>query len=179
MPVDEGLTTDQLHSTLESLFNPKGIPFFVIAADEMHLVNFNSLPCCIIQNTKNHDHLGEHWIAYWIPNNRSFEYFDSFGSNLTSYEVKRPPGRMTASNQCALQSENTSVCGHFCIYFLYFRSISSFDCIIKRFSSSNKTSNDKKVLRFYKLATRFLLTKGSCNLRCSKCIQGCKARLTT
>jgi len=174
MPADEGLTTDQIHRALETLLRPKGIAFFVIAADEMHLVNFNSYPCCIIQNTKNHDHPGEHWIAYWIPNKTSFEYFDSFGNTLTSYEVKQPPGRLVASNHRALQSNNSSVCGHFCIYFLYFRSFNVFDCVIKRFSRITSI-NDKIVLHFYRML-KMLCKNILCSLRCSSCNQGCKRK---
>ena len=60
---------------------------FVIAADEMHLVDFTKTPVAIIQNNEPSEKSGQHWIFYWVdkcPYSNELEYyfFCSFGTPL-------------------------------------------------------------------------------------------------
>ena len=86
---------------------------------------------CFILNTHPNNAPGEHWLAFYFNSNtRKLEYFDSFGFPVSVYEHVH-----SALNSCDLlsicvsvntlgmiQSTSSSVCGHFCVAELYWRS---------------------------------------------------------
>jgi len=73
---------------------------------------------CIV-NTDNADKPGEHWVVYYHSQS-ALEFFDSYGlppsayPNLTILNV-------LYYNPISLQSIGSSVCGHYCIFYVYFR----------------------------------------------------------
>jgi len=176
MSSDKGLTTGELQMLLNCMFCRK-IPAFVIASDETEVVQVDLFPCCIIQNTKPKNHPGEHWIAYWIPKKNSYEYFDSFGNSIDTYSVEKPPGVMVMSNDRVLQCDNTSTCGDFCLFFLYYRYRSSFTSVMKRFVN-NKVLNNRKVITLYKIISK-RCAKSSDRIvgLYSSCSQHCNCKL--
>jgi hypothetical protein len=90
--------------------------------DDMHY--------CFVLNTHPHDQPGEHWLAFFYNcNTHMLEYFDSFGMALSLYAAV-----YSALDSCnlatlaspvntlgMLQSTLTTVCGHYCVVFLYWR----------------------------------------------------------
>lgn len=80
-------------------------------------------PTFLISNLDSDTQPGSHWVAIHIDNNKVGQYFDSFG---------RPPAafhRTFLNRNCRLwdfnvkriQDDWTSVCGEYCLVYLYFK----------------------------------------------------------
>lgn len=156
---------------------------YVIAADEMHLIDFKQLPLCIIQNTSRRNNPpGEHWILWNLPKpNPRYDYklrvegFDSYGYNLPSYDIDIPPGIICKYNSLSFQSNYSRVCGQFCLMVCYYRiNGRPYDCIIEDFSRIDKTYNDTLVKQFVD-SLCFCQEKRYCK---GKTIQRCKSRVS-
>lgn len=68
---------------------------------------------------------GQHWIAFYVNKQRELECFDSYGnsSDLYSSSIKhfiRRYDKVTFNNK-RLQGDKTSVCGQYCVFFLWCR----------------------------------------------------------
>jgi Adenovirus endoprotease len=86
---------------------------------------------CFILNTHPNNAPGEHWLAFLFNSNtRKLEYFDSFGLPISVYENVHVamsscdllPICMCVNTLGMIQSTTSTVCGHFCIAELYWRS---------------------------------------------------------
>lgn len=83
-----------------------------------------AIPDCFILNLDKEKDPGSHWVALFIDHDGNGEYFDSYG---------RMPGKRTIRefldqncstwtwNDKHLQSPYSSVCGHYCVFFLFHR----------------------------------------------------------
>lgn len=79
----------------------------------------HSYPSAVVANLDPMDRPGSHWVALYMRSPTRVDYFDSYGL---------PPigdiGRFLANfkerttNNCIIQSVNSRVCGHYCIFFL-------------------------------------------------------------
>ena len=125
------------------------IPFYVIAANELHLIPFNQFPVAIVQNTS--ERLpGQHWIAWIVYNKeREGEYFDSYGYPISKYRlVQRPVLTIVKENCKQIQQSHSFVCGQMCIFFLYHRLNGvSYEAILQKFRNSRRY-NDFIVQKF-------------------------------
>lgn len=97
----------------------------VYAADRLPTVAIGP-STAIIVNTDPHTESGEHWVAFYTDRDgRRIEYFDSFGNppHLPTYQqfLRRNSSRPYIYNSHRLQGYNTSVCGHYCLVYLYCR----------------------------------------------------------
>jgi hypothetical protein len=110
-----------------------------------------------IINTKPSDHPGEHWVSMFISSDYSVvEFFDSLGNPPFFYSqiffkklVKQFPNGVIYCHK-KIQSQQSSLCGLFCIYFLEKRNNNvSFKKIIDEFHEK-LAENDKKILTFFK-----------------------------
>lgn len=78
-------------------------------------------PCAMVINTDPSYKPGMHWVAIYIPAaSEPVEYFDSYGqkpniSSIRNFITKFPESWY---NNQRLQGPLSSVCGHYCIYFL-------------------------------------------------------------
>lgn len=98
---------------------------------------------------------GKHWVSIFIPDNSMPEFFDSLGKCPSRYShfildflIENGP-KGFISNKNRLQSPNSSLCGLYCLYFVYHRMKNySFDEIIERFSYNFK-ENDDVVINFF------------------------------
>jgi hypothetical protein len=86
---------------------------------------------CFILNTHPSSAPGEHWLAFFFNGHtRKLEYFDSFGFQLVAYPDVHAglscrelmPLCSPANNVGMLQSLRSTVCGHYCVAFLFWRS---------------------------------------------------------
>ena len=115
--------------------------------------NISSYPALFIANMDTSDKPGTHWVAFYFTEEREGEFFDSYGlppSNYTgtfrSFLNNNSNG--WKFNSKTLQSIDSKVCGHYCLYFALFQSRQvSMSTIVNRFSS-NKSRNDFLVQRF-------------------------------
>lgn len=135
-----------------------------------------STPCAIVINTDPDTKPGSHWIAIFIDKFKNGEFFDSYGFPPQVEFHKQflnSACRKWTHNPMSLQSYNTTVCGQYCLVFLYFKargkSLSDF---LKKFSSDSHR-NDKIVTQIYYRLFKSVNLKKSCN--CSK-PQGCGQR---
>jgi hypothetical protein len=81
-------------------------------------------PCALIANTHRADQVGEHWVAMYFDAYGNGEFFDSYG--ITSVYAKfqqfiKTHAKKVQRHDRWLQSIDTSVCGMYCIYYLYFK----------------------------------------------------------
>ena len=90
-----------------------------IRRDELPDLNREIRPWCLILNTDPKDQPGTHWLALYAHLDRSIELFDSFGfsPSMYSFDFLDP-----LHSSYSLQSPSTSVCGHYCIFYIYLRS---------------------------------------------------------
>ena len=80
---------------------------------------------CGIVNLNTSKENGSHWVAYW-KNGNNLIYFDSFGQitpiEIQKYLKTRQEFMKNVScikrNTDIVQAENTSICGHLCLYVL-------------------------------------------------------------
>ena len=114
----------------------------VFAADELpnHISSSSPQPNCFIANTDPSSLGGSHWVAFYVLPDRRYEFFDSYAIDPLIYFPNSPlvldsyPPH--ATNPKPLQRIDSSVCGHYCIYFLYLRSVAhqSLDSIVRSFN---------------------------------------------
>ena len=95
--------------------------------------------------------VGTHWIALYLKNNE-ITYFDSFGVEHVSKEIKRFVGHKSIkTNIFSLQADNSIMCGYFCIGFIDFmftgRSLTDFT---SSFSPYDFKKNYKIILAYVK-----------------------------
>lgn len=93
----------------------------VFASDQ--LPNFISRPCAIVANTDPSNKPGQHWCAFYIDKNGYGFYFNSFGLPPTGYHLKfiQKNSKSWRYNSTILQDFNSTVCGHYCLVYLYLK----------------------------------------------------------
>ena len=92
----------------------------VFALDQ--LPKLTQFPCCFVANTDPISLPGTHWVAFYYDSPTSLEFFDSYGQ--TPHEYKFPISKKISSLTCnsyPIQSLVSTVCGQFCIFYLFHR----------------------------------------------------------
>ena len=113
----------------------------------------SSYPALFIANVDTSDKPGTHWVAFYFTKERQGEFLDSYGLPPSNYTTTFSSFLNNNSNSWkfnsyTLQSIDSKVCGHYCLYFALFRSRQvSMSTIVNRFSS-NKSRSDFLVQRF-------------------------------
>ena len=108
-------------------------------------------PGAYIVNTDPSSKPGQHWIAFFLPEPGRIEVFDSFGKDPVTYstDFAKWIGKDHVQNsRKTLQSNSTTVCGNFCLFFILLR---CYDVTFKDIASiltSNTALNDKFVHKF-------------------------------
>lgn len=111
-----------------------------------------TIPCALIANTDSSEGEGKHWIGIYVNHDGVVMYFDSYGF---------PPGQQEfldfiasianhyVSNNIQLQSQLSSACGQFSIFFL---AMACRGCTIpeiqRYFQRNDLTINDQRVTNF-------------------------------
>jgi Adenovirus endoprotease len=110
---------------------------------------------CFILNTHPSSAPGEHWLAFLFNHfTHKLEYFDSFGFALNTYadvyagldSCGLLPFCEAANNVGMLQSLTSTVCGHYCVAFLFWRSknVRTHISYFARFIMSSHTAADRR-----------------------------------
>ena len=124
----------------------------------------SSFPALFIANVDTSEKSGSHWVVFYFTKDQKGEFFDSYGLPPSNYTRTFSPFLNNNSNDWSfnsvtLQSIDSKVCGHYCLYFALFRSRQvSISTIVNRFSS-NKSRNDFLVQRFIEERFPFSLLK--------------------
>jgi hypothetical protein len=99
----------------------------IFAVDLLPLHNFKTLPRALIVNVSTRDQVGFHWVALFIVDTRTAEFFDSHGLTPSQYSkyfsefFQRQDITKIDYNTKRLQSDQTYVCGHYVLYYLHMR----------------------------------------------------------
>lgn len=110
-------------------------------------------PKFFIANTDPVSEAGAHWIACIIRNKNLIEIFDSYGRRIQSYSsplsdyAHRFSSRQ--ENEHQWQAMFSNVCGHFCLFYLYYRAHGlTSRKIFHKLTKRNHLQNDLRVLGF-------------------------------
>ena len=104
--------------------------------------NVLSYPALFIANVDTSDKPGTRWVAFYFTKEREGEFFDSYALPLSNYtgtfsSFLNNNSNSWKFNSKTLQSTDSKVCGHYCLYFALFRSRQvSMSTIVNRFSSN-------------------------------------------
>ena len=134
----KGLKSNFLESVLNC--SPNFIGCF--AENELENLSLGSLPCYIIVNLDSDRMPGSHWMAIGVFND-SLEIFDSLGFNVLNWP--RVPNCLlrflhrlslfrTVHCSKRLQSDQSALCGFYCILYIKFRPCFSFSFLENIFS---------------------------------------------
>ena len=109
-------------------------------------------PAALIANTDPQSKPGKHWVAFFIDHDRSGEYFDSYGQQpcVKSFQtfLSRNSNNQLHNNQ-RIQGPLSSVCGQYCIYYIFQRVKDFPMCeIVRAFDSQDLVANDESVTEF-------------------------------
>lgn len=145
------MNTFQLTNILNTDSFTKRLFLGVYARDEVPIkVKY---PSCFIINTHNSNQPGEHWLAFFLNQDGSVEFFDPIGLspqfyNLDKYLQIISKNKVFYTNQ-RLQGFGSNYCGVYCVYFLYQRSRGiTFNNFYKDFE--NCFENDKFIKKYFK-----------------------------
>ena len=88
-------------------------------------------------NVDTGDKPGSHWISFWLKSPAQSEFWDPLGQKPNTY---------TSSFVTFLvRNSSTNVCGHFCIYYIFYRCRNvSMNAIMYKFTS-NLEQNDNNL----------------------------------
>ena len=171
MSVGSGLHAGEIECLLSRLLdNVRWLGVF--GRDEMSDLTSDIRPWCLILNIDPTDQPGTHWLALNAHSSRSIELFDSIGfsPNMYSLDFLDP-----LHSSYSLQSPSTSVCGNYCIVYIYLRShnYSLYDIGVLLTDISNREEWLKQYI--YNMQIRLCslnpchLTGQRCKLQCQYC----------
>ena len=118
------MNTHQLQCVINCENNLKKNTYGVFASDEISDICLKP-KTGLIANTDVKRLTGKHWVAFYLSENNILEVFDSFGSSIDQLSIYfkhflRKYSKIEVS-QKRLQSEDTAVCGQYCLFFLLLR----------------------------------------------------------
>ena len=129
----------------------------VFAADD--LPNQKEYPAGYIANTEVSSQGGQHWVAFFHTGD-TLECFDSFGSNPAKYSEQLKNwinGDYQIVQSEKLQSNDTTVCGQYCMFFILLRAYhKSYQDVLSVFTKNTKINDQfvcRFINRFFKLRT--------------------------
>lgn len=141
------MNSKEISKVLRSFAHTKN-KFRGVFATENIPTDKRNLPYGFVANTDPSWLPGKHWVAVYVNTDEKVEFFDSFGRRPMNSSLKKLCGRDYIFNERILQSPLSTVCGQYCIYFLYKRCTGkSFKNIMKCFTR-NTRRNDAFVTNF-------------------------------
>ncbi len=127
-------------------------PYFlnVYALDQLPKHRITESKWLLIANSCPSNRAGLHWLAIFKTNDNSIEVFDSYGGDPTVYDLIPFLRAQTVTkcqyNATRLQALDSQVCGHYCLYYAYWRCRrKTMHDIIDSFSNINYARNDTRV----------------------------------
>ena len=116
------MNTDEIERAICQDPSAEAIFAGVYARDQ--LPNSVRYPAAMVWNTDPANQPGEHWVAAYFNEDGAGEYFDSYGLEPppTFKHYMERHSMYWTWNQKQLQDLWTSACGHFCVFYLIYRS---------------------------------------------------------
>lgn len=129
----------------------------VFPSDQLPVKRVTQRPASLVVNTHPHHLPGEHWLAIYLPDHNTREFFDSYGnppfSSLfpkTIMEFLNKNSNEVLFHSKRLQGPTSTTCGHHCLFFLHHRCRGApFDDVVKMYTPKPE-QNDRMVLSFVK-----------------------------
>ena len=116
----------------------------VFAADKIPK-SFDTFPCGFVANTDPSTEPGTHWVAFYFSSPENGEFFDSYGHPPEYYGESFTIYKPEIWNKRKIQSSWSEVCGQYCIFYLYHKSLGySMSKIVNMFTD-NTFLNDCNV----------------------------------
>ena len=125
----------------------------VYACNQLSSIEINEYSKSFVVNTDPMELPSAHWIAIYFNEQMKGEFFDSYGKHPIHYnkyflDFMKRNGVQREHNKIQLQRALPSVCGQYCIYFLYHRCRKrSMSSIVNSFVN-DKLRNDQLVYDF-------------------------------
>ena len=141
MSTRKGLNSLQLWEALTQ--NTSTQPFFdgVYALDQ--LKHIKSKPKLVLSNTDPQYKAGKHWLLFFFnEDGMTMDFFDSLGRNPEDYPHPIPEFIRKWSSEVyympnRVQPEGSALCGHYCLYYAYSKSLGeSMEDILSHMPSS-------------------------------------------
>ena len=126
----------------------------VFAADQLPQVSDKSYPYGFITNTDVQAKRGQHWCAFYANGLGETEFFDSYGLSPRHYnhlfdQWLQNHSLQATWNTVQIQSEYSSVCGLYCLFYLRQRLMGrSLNRIVHLFSVDDLVSNDSFIYEY-------------------------------
>ena len=146
------MNTSQIGAVLQRDPFSKALFQGVFPSDQLP-IQVQRYPACFVANVDPKGRPGSHWCAFYFTQDQQGEFFDSYGRKPHEYTqafkdfIERNSKQWTYNEQC-LQSLNSNVCGHYCLFYIMCRCRRvSMKTIVNRFSK-NTVRNDSLVYRF-------------------------------
>ena len=148
----DGLTGSDLNSALNCFPNFLGC----VPEDKLDELVFGSLPCFIIVNIDSGNMPASHWIALGLFK-ESVEIFDPLGFDIFNWN--RVPcsllnfvHRLSVTRKLKIahriQSDSSTLCGHFCLFYIFMRKHTNMKSIMNYFGSKF-SCKDSILLKFF------------------------------
>jgi hypothetical protein len=124
----------------------------------------DSYPKAYVANVDRSNMPGSHWVAFWFASPTHGEFFDSLGQDPEAYTLSfvtflaKNCSKWTC-NRRTLQSPFSSVFGHFCIYFIYYRCRNIATSTIEHKFTRNLVKNDELVAAFVRAIFHAIITQ--------------------
>lgn len=172
------MNTDELQCILARALRDSGMHFLgVYAADLVPRTSGRGRGCCCcIANTDPHNRPGEHWVALVFENGQVREYFDPYGMPLETYPALHNRLRnivLSRQSTWSVQPPLSSMCGHFCIYYLCNRGSLSLTSIVNRLLLVPVRARDTFVFNYVRKLTSSLGIRRPCRDDACKGSQCC------
>jgi hypothetical protein len=147
------MDTNQIREILKRDKLTKSTLLGVYARDMLPDTSSRRYPFCCVANTDPSESPGEHWIAMYFDAEGRGEFFCSYGSPPHQRDFDRFLRRNSRNwiyNDTCLQSADSLVCGHYCIFYLYHKCLGYSMFSIVQMFSNNRRRNDHIVSKFVK-----------------------------
>ena len=147
------MNTFQLAQVLMKDPLTKGSLAGVYACDQLSSIEINTYPRSFVVNNDPMELLGSHWIAIYFNKQMKREFFDSYRKHPIHYnkyflDFMNRNAVEWEHNKIQLQSAFSTVCGQYCIYFLYHHCRKSPMSSIVNSFVNDKLHNDQLVYDF-------------------------------
>ncbi|KMQ82166.1 hypothetical protein RF55_23931 [Lasius niger] len=114
------MNSSEIHNVLSR--DPHTCRYYVGVFPSDKIPDIAKFPAAMVINTDKHHEKGSHWLALYIENPKTLDFFDSFGlpPDIYGEDISRfvKTYEEVHWNSVPVQSLTSNVCGQFCIYFI-------------------------------------------------------------
>lgn len=135
------MDSNQIDKILSSYPRIKNCFIGVCSCNTIFKPSAHTPPYCFVCNTARSNEPGEHWVAFYVPDNSCVEFFDSYGAKPLIPEFKKFVSHFPKLkyNKTVLQGVSTQ-CGEYCVLFLIARQYGhTIDSITSRFHAGENS----------------------------------------